>query len=240
MKILKNTLTISFIFILFFMVHIVAAKTYQMGTFLIPLMVIDKDKGIFVELFKEAARRVEKDFEIVIFPTKRTFMYFHKGKIDGFFPALDKSAGEKAAKSSTIYSKNNVVFVKKGAPFIFTIKELEGKLVGLTRGYSYSEDITLNKNIKFYIGISDVINMKKLSKGEIDAFVVEEKSGIKALKESGVKNVHYNLKKPLYGKRVFFAFQPTDEGRSLAEEFSKALAEMKKDGTFAKIMGVYK
>jgi polar amino acid transport system substrate-binding protein len=78
--------------------------------------------------------------------------------------------------------------------------------------------------------------MKKLSMGRINAFVVEEKSGLTAMEQTAVKNVEYNKDKVLSEMDVFYAFQKTPEGDQLAKKFSKALEDMRKDGTFQKIM----
>ena len=213
-----------------------AAKTYKIGAFPIPLMVEDQDHGVFVELFKEVARRTGENFELEVYPTNRTLKLFQDGQLDGFFPGLDLTAGEKSAKSSIFYRKSDFIFVREGTSFIYAIARLEGKKVGLTTGYPYSEELTSHPKITFEYADSDVINMSKLSKGRIDAFVVEEKSGLKALKESGATNIVYNPEKPLSEMRVFFAFQGNEEGQALADKFSKAIAEMEKDGTFEKIM----
>jgi polar amino acid transport system substrate-binding protein len=78
--------------------------------------------------------------------------------------------------------------------------------------------------------------MKKLAAGRIDAFVVEEKSGLEALKKSGETSVTYDSSKPLSHQAVYFAFKNGPDGKSAADAFSKALGDMKKDGAFGKIM----
>lgn len=80
--------------------------------------------------------------------------------------------------------------------------------------------------------------MKKLSVGRVDAFVCEETSGLKAMKLSGYENVTYDPSVSIYTQRSYFAFQPDETGKRLAEEFSGAIREMKKDGTLQKILGV--
>lgn len=212
------------------------ADPLKIGTFPIPLMVTDQDTGVFVRLFREAAQRAGEEIGIEVHPPKRTVHLFHKGRLDGFFPALDINVGETVSKSATIYLKKDIVFVRKDSPPIRTIGQLEGKQVGLTLGYPYSEEIISNEKITKTYADSDIINMRRLSRERIGAFVVEEKSGIAALRESGVSNVCYDPDKALYEKRVFFAFQGNERGRRLAEKFSQALEEMKKDGTFDGIM----
>jgi polar amino acid transport system substrate-binding protein len=214
----------------------VEAKTYKMGAFPIPLLIEDRNRGVFVELFQEVAKRTGESFEFEVYPAQRTKKMFTDGEIDGIFPALDKSIEGKYVESAPFYSKNEVAFVREGVPYIEDATQLEGKTVGVTKGYTYGAGITSNPKITLDYADSDVVNMRKLSKGRLDAFVVEEKSGLKALKESGVTNVVYNPEKPLSARRTFFAFQDTAEGRALAGKFTQALAEMKKDGSFEQIM----
>jgi polar amino acid transport system substrate-binding protein len=161
---------------------------------------------------------------------------FSQGKIDGFFPALDVLISGAAAKSSPIYTKVDFAFFKKGAVNLKTIKDLEGKKVGITRGYPYASELMSNKKIIFDIADDDVMNMKKLAAGRIDAFVVEEKSGLEALKKSSENSITYDAGKPLSRQAVYYVFKNNPDGKSAADAFSKALADMKKDGTFNKIM----
>ena len=212
------------------------AKTVKIGTYQIPLMVESKDKGVFIELLKEVAKRSGDSIEIVVMPPKRTVGAFHGGKLDGFFPCLDVLLQKEAAKSAPIYVKQDFAFTRSDSPLITSMAGLEGKKVGITVGYPYAKALMTNPKIKLEAAASDVLNMKKLSRGRIDAFVVEEKTGLKALKESGAQNIHYPQGKPLSKQEVYFAFQPTPEGKALARRFSKALADMKKDGSFAAIM----
>jgi polar amino acid transport system substrate-binding protein len=213
-----------------------AAKTYKMAAFPIPLMVVDNQQGVFIDLFREVAKRTGENFELEVYPTNRVLKLFQDGHIDGFFPGLDIMTGDQAAKSDIFYNKTDFAFVKQGTPVFEKISQFEGKTIGLTTGYPYSAELLNDPKITLEYAENDVINMRKLSKGRIDAFIVEEKSGLKAREESGVTDVVYDPQKPLYAIRVFFAFQGTDEGWALAKKFSSALEKMKQDGTFEKIM----
>jgi len=212
------------------------AKVYKIGTYPIPLMVESKDKGVFVDLVKEVAKRAGAQIEIVVAPPKRTVASFDSGALDGFFPCLDVLLQGAAAKSDPIYVKSDFAFTRADSPTIGDVKGLEGKRVGITIGYPYAKEVMDNKNIKFEQAESDVLNMGKLAKGRIDAFVVEEKTGVKAMRDSGAKNIHYDKTKPLSRQNVYFAFQNNADGKDLAAKFSKALADMKADGGFGKIM----
>ena len=215
-------------------------KTYKIGSYQVPLFVLDKDSGGFTEVFKEAARRAGIKYEIILLPTIRTIKGFYEGELDGFFPAFDRTAGDKAAKSESIYVKRNIIFVRKGEPLIEEISQLERKRVGLTEGYTYDSSLTTNPKIKVDYAPSDILNLKKLSNGRIDAFVADENSGLVALKNSNEKNIIYNTNKNFFLKNVFIAFHGNDEGRMLADKISIAIREMKKDGTYDRIMGKIK
>ncbi len=210
-------------------------RVYTIGVYEVPVMLTSTDSGVFVELFKEAAKRAEIDYKLEMYPSKRAVRYFQTGEIDGFFPAFDESAGEKASKSESIHVKNNVVFVRKDSEFINKVDQLAGKTVGLTRGYHYDNRIFENPKIKIEYAPSVLINIQKLSAGRIDAFVAEDKTGLKALNESGMTNVHYDPNSALFGKKVFIAFQGNEDGKMVTDKISKALIEMKKDGTYKKI-----
>lgn len=212
------------------------AASLKIGSYPIPKMVESKDKGVFVELTKEVAKRAGVSFDLEIAPPPRTVDNFAKGLIDGFFPALDVLISGPASKSAPIYTKVDFAFFKKGATNLVSIKDLEGKKVGITRGYPYASELMSNKKIIFDPADDDVTNMKKLAAGRIDAFVVEEKSGLEALKKSGETSVTYDSSKPLSKQAVYYAFKNGADGKKAADGFSKALDEMKKDGTFGKIM----
>ncbi|QDK37797.1 ABC transporter substrate-binding protein [Bdellovibrio sp. NC01] len=211
------------------------AKTLKFSTFPIPLMVESKNSGIFIELTKEIAKRNNLNVEVSVTPPSKSILIFANGKADAWFPAAAVSLPKKSARSIAFYAKTDFIFYRKGKPYK-SIAELEGKKVGLTFRYPYMVELTANKKISFDYSSDDISNMKKLSSGQIDAFVVEERSGLKALELSGVKNIEYDVNKPLSRQEIFYAFQDNEEGRALAQTFSKTITKMKSDGAFDSIM----
>ncbi len=233
---MKKVFVLSMALMLMISVSPLMAASLKVGSYPIPKMVESKDKGVFVNLTKEVAKRAGFAVDIMLAPPPRTVESFSQGQIDGFFPALDVLISGPAAKSAPIYMKVDFAFFKKGAANLKTIKDLEGKRVGITRGYPYAADLMSNKKIIFDEADDDVTNMRKLAAGRIDAFVVEEKSGLEALKKSGETTITYDSGKPLSRQAVYYAFKNNGDGQKAAEGFSKALDDMKKDGTFDKIM----
>ncbi len=215
------------------------AETIIIGSFPIPLMVVDQDQGVFVDLVKEAAKRQGLDIQFKVTPPKRTIKHFMEGKNDALFPALDVNFadGIEVEKSEPVYQKVDFVFTVKGQPQLKIIQDLEGKKVAITRGYPYARQLTENNMIILDVANSDEANAKKLMKGRVDAFVVEEKSGLQAFKTLGLLDkVQWYPNVPLSKQKVYVAFQKNAKGKILADKISKSIQVMKTDGTLANIM----
>ena len=211
------------------------AKDVDIGTFPIPLMVESPDKGVFVELTQAIAKASGQKVNISVNPPKRTVEQFSRKEIDCFFPALDVMLPGKAAKSGNIYVKQDFAFYQKGKK-LTKLDEMKGKNVGITLGYPYAKEVTENKDIVLSSANDDITSMKKLGLGRIDVFIVEEKSGLKALAESGQANIEYDKTTPLSKQDVYYACQDTPEGRATADKISAALKQMQSDGSFGAIM----
>lgn len=212
-----------------------AAKPLRMATFPIPLMVESDTKGVFISLTREIAKRGHVEMQIEVSPTAKTLLDFSTNKVDAFFPALDVYTPKNTSRTSSFYTKVDFVFSKKDKN-LNTMKDLEGKKVGLTFRYPYARELTQNKKIDFEFADDDVSNMNKLASGAIDAFIVEERSGLQALALSGKTNIHYAKGKPLSKQEVFYAFQDNEDGRGMVEIFNRAIEAMRKDGTFDRLM----
>ncbi len=217
----------------------VVAEEYAFGSFPIPLMVIDSDNGIFVELTKRIAKEAGLSVIIKVDPPLRTQNNFQKGKIVGLFPALDAMfpPGAKFERSDSIYLKQDFVFTKKGSKILKTLADLNGLKVGITRGYPYARKLTEAKGFKIEEANTDEFNAKKLIAGRIDAFVVEEKTGLQAFKNAKlIDEMQYEPATSLSKQDVYYAFPANDIGEMLAPKVSAAMNKMKADGTFGEIM----
>ncbi|WP_413574778.1 substrate-binding periplasmic protein [Bdellovibrio sp. HCB290] len=204
-------------------------------TFPIPLMVESSTEGVFINLTRDIAKRSKTDLKIDVLPTGNAILKFTSGEVDGLFPALDVYTPKNSVRSLPFYEKVDYVFYRKTSP-LKTIKDLEGKKVGLTFRYPYAVELTTNRRIKFVFSGDDVTNMKKLAEGSIDAFVVEERSGLRALELSRAKGIAFDPDSPLSKQEVYYAFQDTEGGRSMAKAFSDIILQMKKDGSLDKLL----
>jgi len=209
--------------------------TIELATFPIPLMVENENSGIFIELLAAIEARIPYDIELSVYPTKRTLHLFEQQKVDGIFPALDVVINHKVMRSDNIYLKEDFAFVRRGQTIPKNINDLADKHIGLTAGYPYVTDVVAAA-AKVSYAVNDYANVLKLDAGRIDVFIVEEKSGLQAIKASHLDTIVYDANNALSEQDVYFAFQDTENGAEFAAHFSGALKELKADGSFQRLM----
>ncbi|WP_413584084.1 substrate-binding periplasmic protein [Bdellovibrio sp. HCB274] len=210
-------------------------KEVRLVTFPIPLLVESQNQGVFLNLTQEIARRVPVKFKIDILKSNKAKLEFFNGLATGYFPGMDNSTPKDALRSDPFYVRTNYIFYRGKNPFK-TLKDLRGKKVGLTFRYHYPPEIQGDLKIKFTYADDDVTNMRRLSDGTIDAFIAEERSGLRALELSRAKEISYSKENPVSSQDCYFAFKNDEQGKVLLKEFNSALAKMKQDGTLQKVL----
>ncbi len=203
-------------------------------------MVEDENNGLFIELTREIAKRSGVNPVIKVMPIKRAIALFVNGKIDILLPALDSyfpgDFQTRIIRSEAIFEKKDYIFTLKKDPIFRTIKDLEGKTVGIVVAPAYPRELIENKKILFEGVETDLTNARKLLKGRFVATVIEEKSALKAFEKlKALDKIQYDEKHPVTRQNAYYAFHNTEEGRKIAELISNTIIEMKEDGSFLKI-----
>lgn len=219
-----------------------AAETdITVHTIYIPGLLTHEHTGPFADLIREIGRRTDFNIDIKILPPMRQRLLFNKKQIDIIFPMVASSFTEEVVydRSSSFYEKKYCVFTKVGDAIVqpeTDLLKLNGP-IGLTYGYSYPTQLFDDSRLVIDYAPSDDQNMKKLSLGRIAAFVVEENSGISALRNTALEGeLTYDVERPLFTEEVFFAFQETKKLFSVRKAISLAIDEMKQDGTLKRIL----
>lgn len=239
---MKRCMMILAVFIaIFSLIHPSAfgREKIQIGAYPIPLLVEDSTHGLFIDLTNAIAEKAGLEIEISVVPSKRIVRYFQEQQIDVLLPGLDVffSAENQPIKSESIAVKKDYIFTRKETSLLKSIKDLEGKTVGITLGYPYTQELLENSSITFDQVPTDEQNAKKLVAGRVEAFVVEETTGLQAFEQiGGLDQVHYDPEAPIAKIYAYYAFQPTEKGQQLEQVFSEVIRQMKQDGTFAEIM----
>ncbi len=82
---------------------------------------------------------------------------------------------------------------------------------------------------------NDITGMKMLSLGRLDAFIAEEKSGLKAIKSAEITNIQYDPENSVENNSAYFIFQQNSEGELLSRRFSEIIIKLKQEDIYKKI-----
>lgn len=210
------------------------------ATFAIPVHVEGPNKGLFVQVVQEAAVLAKLPaVQVEVYAPQRAVRSLATGESDALFPALDIhfESGKPVVRSDdALDCKEDFVFTRKGTPALATVEALRGKRVGITRGYPYSREVTDNTAFVIEEAMSDETNIRKLVAGRIDAFVLDEKTGVKAFEALGLTaEMQYDRRRPVSRQEVYVAFKDSPEGRAMAKQFSDGLRQLKASGRYKTI-----
>ncbi|THB73221.1 MAG: amino acid ABC transporter substrate-binding protein [Desulfobulbaceae bacterium] len=129
------------------------------------------------------------------------------------------------------YRSGAQLFVKKGSS-IASVKDLDGKKVGVTLGTTYEKWVReniANADVRTYKGVPDMI--LEVTTGRIDGFITDKIVGALAIKKN---NVPIALAGDLlYEEKMGIALRQNNPGLKAA--MNAALAGMKEDGTYKAI-----
>lgn len=204
----------------------------------IPLMVESSTEGVFIQLLDEAFRHLDFPRTIVAEPAKRATRDFESGHYDVLLPVVRRpnDPGHHLF-TRPIFVRRDFAFVRENSPAPVSIAGLEGKRVLLTSQYRYSPKIMQNPKIEKLMGNDDIANMKALSRGRGDVFVVEELSGLRAAQAAGVSNYRYERAAPLSIVEIYMALHKDECGSRLQARLNEAITEVLASRFYLRAMG---
>ena len=195
--------------------------------------------GLYPAVIRAALGRCHDHVRVQAKPWKRAFVEIDKAQagVGGLYRNAERLA--KYDFSDPIYVENIAVFYRTVQPFDFrTVADLYGKRVGVLRGWSYGDDFDVakrNGSIATEEVSSDRSNFLKLTDGRLDAVLAIEESGQAAMAASGLHGIE-QANAYLASYPVYLAFSKKAAKSDLLVCFNKALAEMKQDGAFERIV----
>jgi polar amino acid transport system substrate-binding protein len=137
--------------------------------------------------------------------------------------------------SDPYYLTPQSLLVREGETEIRSVDDVSGKTVGAqdgTTGEFYAEDNTEASEVRGYPEGPDAINA--LRAGQVDAVIIDYAVGQDAVeKAGGVEIAQKIVTNELYG------FPVAEDNDALLEQINEGLAEIKENGTFAKIYDKY-
>ena len=189
-------------------------------------------EGFDVEIVNEVAKRMKLEPKFEKTPFDTIFRDLAQGKFDAVASAVTITDERKKAVdfSDPYFNADQSIMVKKGSD-IKTVEDLEGKVIGAqlgTTGADYAKDKANAKNVRTYDLVDDAF--QALASGQVDAVVND--FPVSKFAEREKENLEVVQTIPT-GEKYGVAFK---KGSSeLQQEFNKALAEIKQDGTYTRI-----
>lgn len=201
-------------------------------------------KGFTVELVKEVFKTQGIDVKYVSLPFARCMEEVKQAKLMACF----NHAWDEKEDPAYTFHKDPMFIGEIGlyAPTSstesgLTTKDLEGKTIGTTHGYTYGAAFDENKKIIKDVAKQDVLNVKKVAAGRLKYTaiytrvfddIIRRNPDMKGkLKQIGTVHTH--------GLWTAFSKGMKDSSKYV-EAFNKGLAEVKKNGTYAKLEQKYK
>lgn len=203
----------------------------------------DQLRGIYVEIIREACKRVNAEAEFHQYPWKRCVRYMKKGKADAIFPPIRTEE-----RTKFLYFPEEPMTVKKIA--VFSLKKrgmklekldgLKGKVVGVNQGYSYGTEFDSYQGLKKDYSKNIHMQVKKLLHERMDVAVAVEAPFRFFIKKLGLADkIETTYIISQVSSYVAFSKAIGERGRLLSEKFSQALSKLKKEGVVQKIEDSY-
>jgi polar amino acid transport system substrate-binding protein len=201
--------------------------------------------GIDAELLAEISRRMGRELAIEFLPWDTCVEMVKTGDADGIF-SLNRNAEREAFLAypeEHNFDSASVFFARREASLAFeTYADLAGKRIGVIEGYSYAGGLMETPGVILEPASSDVTNLKRLVSGAVDLAVADRLVGLHLARELGIREQLEPLPQELNSTRTYLAFSRAvgdEEAQRRAAAYGNALAAMKKDGTWKRILDAY-
>jgi len=190
------------------------------------------DGGVNTVIVREAFKAVGYQVEIQFLPWQRV-MATAKGSSDvaGYFPEYPGERDGFALSPAIGTGPLGLILRKGSTPPAPTAEAIKGLKLGVVSGYINAAPVTaaIAAGLKPEEAVSDVLNIRKLAAGRIDAAEIDRFVFDYLLRTdpalADVKNsVSFAL--PLEDLSLHVAFNTTDHGRKIAVLFAEGLAKI--------------
>jgi polar amino acid transport system substrate-binding protein len=196
--------------------------------------------GIYPALLTEASSRMANKLEVTASPWRRALLDLDRGQsgVAGLYKNSDRL--RKYDYSDKLFDEQLVVYATADNRFPFTgLDSLQGRMVGILRGWSYGDEFDAAVAAKSFTTEEvngDAQNFEKLAQHRLDAVVAIRQSADSVNASAGNSRRFIALDPPLMSRPTFVAFAKSAGKTAILAELNTALAAMRKDGSFDKIV----
>jgi polar amino acid transport system substrate-binding protein len=203
-----------------------------------------KDKGLAVELVTTALERKGYQPNISIDDWPRALEGLKLGLFDASCAVWKSTEREEELVFSEPYLRNKISFIKKKSLKLNynRLGDLRGYLVGVVRDYAYGDEFLKSRDLIKVSSNHIVQNLIKLNEGKIDLTLGDERAVNHELNKffpNGIAGFEF-VDPPLVYKNLYFAVSKLNKSaKKIISDFNQSIKEMKKDGSYAKILKKY-
>jgi polar amino acid transport system substrate-binding protein len=223
------------------------SKTLKIAGSVWPPYIVDQgaEKGAATTLVSEILKRAGYKTEISIETWPRTLEGTSAGIYDVIIAAWYTKERESHFQFTEPYFVNTIQFVKrKGEPINFrSYQDLKGLVIGVVNGYAYGEEFDKAQGILKLPSNHLIQNLLKLQQGRIDLTLGDKWVVRHELTEyfpTAIKDYEF-LGKPVATRSLHAAISRAHpEHDKIVKAFNKALKSIKADGSYEKILDVYR
>ena len=197
--------------------------------------------GMANDIVSAAYKAVGIDVVFKVGPYNRLLKEVREGAILGAFNVPKESANEKEYLfgSTPLFVAHSAYYQNKDYPLSAGKKEdlVNGEKIGIVFDYGYGDFFAKNDRIVKIPVRSDLLNVRKLARGRIDATILYDKTADKIIAENGLNG---KILKAFDSEslNIFVAFSKTfKKAEYYAKKLDEGLAIIKSNGTYARIMG---
>ncbi|WP_027856957.1 amino acid ABC transporter substrate-binding protein [Marinobacterium jannaschii] len=202
-----------------------------------PFTFVKKDvlQGFEVDLWNEIGQRNDYKVEFVTSNFSGLFGLLESGRIDTISNQITMTEARQAKYLfANPYVVDGAQVVTRKGSAIKGIEDLKGKTVAVNLGSNYEQLLrSYDKQNQINIKTYDTGIEQELMLGRIDAFVMDRVSSLELIKQHRLPFVHAG--EAFETIRNAWPLLNNEKGKKLQAELNRVLAEMRADGTLAKI-----
>jgi len=199
--------------------------------------------GMANEIVLAAYKAVGIDVKLQVGPYNRLLKMVRNGEILGAFNVPKESSNEKEYifGKTPLFTALSAYYYNVEEPLSATRKEelINGEKVGVVFDYGYGEFFSNNDRVTKIKVRSDLLNLRKLAKGRIDATILYDKTARKLIGENGLSG---KIQKAFNSEtaEIYVAFSKVfPKAQYYADKLDEGLAIIKATGTYKKIIDAY-
>lgn len=194
-----------------------------------------KPAGVYALVFKRLSERSDCPLETRLTPIPRAVMEVSRGVASATIMLDRKDLNDNAVELGEVADLRIEVWLPLGSP-LNSLADLAGKKVGVLRGPSYHEGFDQDPRIVKHPVTNPLQQLEMLRKGRLDAAIGVRENFLLAASQMQISASAYAPPIEL-GKRVVKLWvMPGMRGTACAEQLTKALKDMRRDGEINRLI----